>query len=243
MKKIKFFRFFFAICSFTLLFFAVTSDPVLPGILVAGVLPAGLIGDVKNKIGNVVAFKWKDINAVRSYVIPSNPNSPDQQIQRARMAASVDIARQLLGDLLQPYWDPFYSSMSGFNAWIKQNIMLLTAGTYNLNTTCIMSKGTLLGIQALAAVYTTGTGAVDYTWTDNTNGSTGLATDLFVAVVCTSAGTVELVKVTANTREDEASSVTVSTGLTAATLLCFGFFVQGSGASLTVSDSSVDTGS
>jgi Family of unknown function (DUF6266) len=238
MKISKWFTLFFLVVGAVMLASGHPLLQLIAPLCIAGVLPSGAFGDLIGRVGGVVGFKWKGINAVRSYVVPSNPDSADQQIQRARMRQAVFIARQLLATLLKTYWDPFYSTMSGFNAWISQNIMKLAATTYYIDETAIIAKGTLLGVNTLAATYTTGTGAIDGTFVDNTNGTTGLGTDALFVVVIGNDGKVYYSALTGDDRSTESFSITVTSGLTAANVFIYAFFVQGTGASLSVSDNS-----
>lgn len=222
------------------LYFLLTGFTYLGTAIEAGILFAGAWGEIRNKVGNIVASSWKGINTARVYKIPNNPNTTSQVVQRARMARSVFIARQLMGELIQPYWDPFYDKMSGFNAWVKENIMLLAPTTYNLTANAIMSKGNLLGVASLTSTYNTATGVVEVTWVDNSNGTTGLSTDRAFIVVASLDGNVYADELKIDTRLDELTSVTIDTGLTATNLITWIFFTRGSGATLAVSDSSGD---
>jgi hypothetical protein len=90
------------------------------------ILHSGILGKGTKKIGNVVGANWKNRNYVRSFVIPANPNSDLQKVQRALMTSSVAFAKAILGQVLQPYVDPFQRGMSGYNYFIKKNIKLFT---------------------------------------------------------------------------------------------------------------------
>ena len=216
----------------------VLSPIYTPALLIGGVLANGLLGKITQKVGGAVFFNWKSINAVRSYAKPANPQSPAQVIQRARMARCVLIGRQLLGVILQPFWDPFYNDKSGYNAWVSENIMKLAATTYNLQVTNVMSKGSLLGVDTLAYPYDTSDGSGTIGWDDNTNGTTGLATDIFCYVISSLSGEIYDVAVTSATRADGAFAPTMPSGLTASNIIVFGFFKRGTGSEVLVSDSS-----
>ena len=87
------------------------------------ILHNGILGKGTKKIGNIVGANWKNKNYVRSYVIPANPNSDLQKAQRARFKSNVEFVKGILGQIIQPYVDPFQRAMSGYNYFIKQNIM------------------------------------------------------------------------------------------------------------------------
>jgi hypothetical protein len=198
----------------------------------------GLLGGASGKVGGIVGGKWKNINYVRAYAKPSNPNSTDQQVQRSRMRQSVEMARFLLGSLIQPYWNKFYPGMSGFNAFIKYNIMQLASTTYYWTVNNLMSRGNLLGVSGLSATYNTSNGNVEILYSDNSNGSTGLGGDGGVAVILTKDGTKYFIDIDNTTRQSEILETTIDTGLTASNLIVYFFFHRGTGSELQVSDSS-----
>lgn len=94
---------------------------LLSMLLIGAVLEGGIFGKAKNKLGNVVLFVWKGINAARSYAIPSNPNSTSQQTQRGIMKSMITYCQASLIPLIHKYWDPFAVQMSGYNLFIKTN--------------------------------------------------------------------------------------------------------------------------
>lgn len=94
---------------------------LLSMLAIGAVLDNGIFGKAKNKLGNVVLFVWKGINAARSYVIPKNPNTPSQITQRNNMKYLVSFAQATLLPLIHKYWNPFVIKMSGYNAFIKAN--------------------------------------------------------------------------------------------------------------------------
>lgn len=198
----------------------------------------GILGGVSGKVAGVVGAKWKDIKYLRAYAIPANPQSTDQTKQRSRMSSIVAVARQLLGTLIQPYWNHFYTSMSGFNAFVKYNIMQLASDTYELTTNNLMARGNLLGVANLSATYDTLDGAVTLSWDNNANGSTGLSTDFDYVVIVNKNGTVYKSSELSDSREDGGSSVNIPSGLTASDLIVYFFFFRGTGSSVEVSDSS-----
>lgn len=85
------------------------------------VLDNGIFGKAKNKLGNVVLFVWKGINAARSYVIPANPNTQSQIAQRSLMKQMVSYAQIVLIPFIHKYLNPFAVKMSGYNLFIQRN--------------------------------------------------------------------------------------------------------------------------
>jgi hypothetical protein len=87
-----------------------------------GKLRSGILGNIRGKVAGVVGSQWKDVNYVREYVKPANPKSPAQTIQRNKMKFAVDFIKPIVGTVLNKYVDPFLTSMSGFNWFVKTNI-------------------------------------------------------------------------------------------------------------------------
>ena len=114
---------------------------LLSMLLIGAVLEGGIFGKAKNKLGNVVLFVWKGINAARSYAIPSNPNSTSQQTQRGIMKSMITYCQASLITLIHKFWDPFAVQMSGYNLFIKTNRKPGT--TQTAWTDHIIAKGSL----------------------------------------------------------------------------------------------------
>lgn len=206
-----------------------TTQKMMP----SGVINQGILGGFSGKVGPVVGGNWKDIDYMRSYVIPANPNSSAQQAVRAKFAALVSSARQVLASLLQPYWDPFYSSMSGFNAFISQNYSLSEADG-ELNNTCLMSKGTLFSGTGITQALINGSNIdIDYSTVVSGNAA---GTDGIVIVLFHQPSLELEVFEPTETRADGSLSVTPTIGMSEDDPVWL-FFVQGTGSSMIVSDS------
>jgi hypothetical protein len=203
-----------------------------------GIILSGILGGFSGKVGPVVGGKWKDIDYMRSYVIPANPNTAGQQTVRTRFAELVAYSRNLLSVVLQTYWDPFYSNMSGFNAFMSENYSLLD-GSNIITANNIFSKGTLEPLHGCSAVYTSGTGVVQFT-NDGTIQGNGLGTDsVFLGVIHKTTKQVWVVA-TGVGRSSPSGAVNITTGLTATDLVAFAFCYRGTGPDLIVSDSMAD---
>jgi len=200
-----------------------------------GIILSGILGGFSGKVGPVVGAKWKSIDYMRSYVIPENPNTAGQQTVRTRFAELVAYARNLLSGVLQPFWDMYYTDKSGFNAWMSENYSLLD-GSDVITASNIFSKGTLEPLHGTTCVYTSGTGACQFTNDGSIQGN-GLSTDsLVLGIMHKTTKQVWLVP-TGVGRTSPSGAVTVTTGLTATDLLAFAFCYRGTGSEMVVSDS------
>lgn len=224
---------FFGFCALLLAFFL--SLPLFTPLLIAGVITQGILGGFSGKVGPVVGGKWKEIDYMKSYVIPANPQTVDQTTQRTRFSTILGYARQVLSTLIQPYWDPYYSDKSGYNA-IMSDWLLNADASDLLVSACKISKGTLVPQVITTAQYNTGTGVLTIDWAENTTGN-ALSTDVLKAVVFDKSTGLLYFDNSAAVRSGETDDITIASGLTATNLEVFTFFVQGSGSSMIVSDS------
>lgn len=216
--------------------FAISTAPLLGLPILGGVISQGILGGFSGKVGPVVGGKWKDIDYMRGYVTPANPNTAGQQTVRAKFSALVAVYRQILSTIIQPYWDMFYTNMSGCNAWIKENYALASsAGVIDENA--IMSKGTLQATDGLVFTYNAGTGAADLSWRDNTGEGNALGTDSVGVVVLNPSQQKLTTHFEAVTRTSGTVSLTLSVGLDDPGLIAYLFFFRGTGSEMIVSDS------
>ena len=83
--------------------------------------------------GALVYFNWKGLQVVRTYSVPSNPNTAAQQSQRTAFAAAVDAWHDVGLDAddvsaWNRYAATFSSPRSGFNAFVKDQVDIDVAG-------------------------------------------------------------------------------------------------------------------
>ena len=200
-----------------------------------GIILQGILGGFSGKVGPVVGAKWKSIDYMRSYVIPSNPNTAGQQTQRTKFSVMVALARQALSIIIQPFWDMFYTDMSGFNKFISLNIGTLD-GSNKLVAGSIMAKGTLESIPSIVATYATGTGVVNCVGSGVPTGN-GLTTDAVYVVAYDKVSGDIACEVAGENRSNGDWSLTFTAGLTATNVIAWVFCQRGTGSELVVSDS------
>lgn len=200
-----------------------------------GVILQGILGGFSGKVGPVVGGKWKDIDYMRGYVVPSNPNTTGQQAVRLKFSNLVALARKLVAVILQPYWDMFYPGMSGFNAWMSQNYALANS-TGEISTTAVMSKGILETVPIISAKYTAGSGFVEVEFNENIYGN-GLATDNIALVIFDTVNKNFFFNTASALRGMSPAAENITTGLTPANVIVWIFAYRGTGQDLVVSDS------
>lgn len=183
-------------------------------------LNAGPLSHPSGKFGSLVGATWKGIKYIRAYVIPANPRTTAQIIQRAWFTAVVRMSKALLGSVLQPFWDPFIKRNSGYAAFIGRALtdMSSIADWQSVK----IADGSLEGAIITGAAYAGSN--VTITW-DETVLSNGALTDMTGAFVYDVIHGVGFFNGTA-TRDDETVNVTVGTGRSATNLKAYLFFAD-----------------
>lgn len=90
------------------------------------ILRAGILGGVKNKVGGVVGYNSRGLDIIRSYAVPTNPNTTAQQIQRALFSQIVRVLSACWKDDIKRYWDIIQSgkTVTGWSRAVKVNLGL-----------------------------------------------------------------------------------------------------------------------
>jgi len=121
-----------------------------------------LSGYWSGKLGDTVGAKWKDKKTLRSYAIPSNPNSPAQQIIKENFAHLSTIF-MLIGEQLKPVSALNTKSMTLRNALLRLNKELVQQDPTRLFWPLVkVSTGGLPQLQGLT--YTTNLSTVTVNW-------------------------------------------------------------------------------
>jgi hypothetical protein len=195
-----------------------------------GKLRSGILGHLSGKVAGVVGTKWKDKSVLREYVVPGNPNTDPQKIQRANFGRAVAFAKLLVGQIFNVYVDKFQKSMSGFNYFISQNVALFTSPPTYASVKC--AWGTLWGIAPTSAVYATGN--VTISWDGSIVGNNGTDLDSVYAFVADSSTGMMYFAEAEVDRSDNTIVVPCKSGLTETNLKCYIFAAQYSSTSPTL---------
>jgi hypothetical protein len=165
----------------------------------------GILGNVSGRIGNVVGGAWKGIGYLRSYVIPNNPDTEAQQLQRLKMSTLVALAKSMLVGIIQKFWDPWALGMSGFNAFVKANKQ--TKGEPIDLAQIVITQGQLEAPSTPVPTLSGTNVVIAFTATCHSN---GLATDKIAAVVYDKTNHIAFITDAGAIRS--AASVTVAVG-------------------------------
>lgn len=117
-------------------------------------LLSGILGRLSGKVAGLVGAQWKNVNYIREYVKPANPNTALQQAQRTKMSDVVAFCKPLVGPVFNAYTDRFYKAMSGFNAFIRSNIAIFDGSP--VYSSIYLTEGKLSNILIASSTYDTG---------------------------------------------------------------------------------------
>lgn len=136
-------------------------------------------GKWDGKVGQLVGSKWKDKATLRSYAIPSNPNTQNQQTTRKGFG---DVSKfvALFSDQIKALSALNTRSMTVRNAILSLNKDMVAAGTLDPANLKI-SRGGLPAVNSFAATASVGENKVTANWA-MVSGST-ITTKAIVVVV------------------------------------------------------------
>jgi hypothetical protein len=142
-----------------------------------GKIPAGIMGGVKGKVGGIIGAAWHGINYIKTYVIPTNPNTPGQQTQRGKMKLCISLSKQSLEPIIHVFWNPFAEYKSGIHLFTSTNLLRVADDSDYENI--LMSQGALEVPEFIAVdpiSYNGTSGEITLSWNNNPVGN-GLASD------------------------------------------------------------------
>lgn len=149
-----------------------------------GVIKQGILGGFSGKVGSIVGSSWKGIAVMKAKPLSvTNPQTAAQTAQRTKMTGIVEAARILLAALIQPYWNPFAQKMSGYNAFVSENIDTFVGIVFTNFSTFFSTRGSLLGVVVSSVVASAAGNTITVTWTNNSGQADALATDEMIFVV------------------------------------------------------------
>ncbi len=187
----------------------------------------GILGGVSGKVSGVVGSSWKGINYIRGYAIPANPQTPAQQAQRNKMTFLVSTARAVLDSVLNVFWTPIATQMSGFNLFLQKNLKLITGVDDYENI--IMSTGNLTPITVNRATYDSSDGTITSEYnTPTPNPYENTVDHINVVFIHKPTGTAWYFQAPIASGGDSVGG-TIDTGLTPTDIVSYTFASKGSG--------------
>jgi hypothetical protein len=185
-------------------------------------LKQGILGGISGKIGNIIGSSWKGIAVIKTKPLSvANPRSAGQVAQRTAMTAAVVFVKNILAQVVKPLWDRNAQYMSGYNAWIKDNIGSFNSiGVFD-PAAAVMSKGKMAATVIDDPEGSAGSGKASIQWSDDSGEGYKLITDVPFLVMynATTKGVVGYQ--TGETRADELSVNAMPSGSLAGHVIHF----------------------
>ena len=179
-----------------------------------GIIKRGILGGFSNKVANVVGSSWKGIAVIKSLPLSvANPKTAGQVTQRSVFSQASKMGSKILANVIKPFWDRFAQQESGFNAWVRENIVFFTQGGITDFANLVMSKGSLAVDAILSVATSPGVSSSAVTWVEGTGGGNGLSTDLCTAAIYNETQDVWGFSDGTTTRDVESAIVTFPTNL------------------------------
>lgn len=125
--------------------------------LIGGVITGNILGDMKQKTGEIVFYLWKGIQVFRKKVIPANPQSVPQVAQRTLFSSVLFVGQDLLLPVLKVFWKSLAVKMSEMNAFMKYNLLAQT-GVFDPQQ-LILAIGSIPFTEITSATYDPSSGA------------------------------------------------------------------------------------
>lgn len=152
----------------------------------------GILGGGSGSVANVVMTAWKGVAVIKSKPLTvANPQTAAQNSQRGKFSGIVGIAQFILASILQPVWNGFAQTMSGYNMFIQKNIQVAfnDSGVFQPNSLEISPKdGTTTPISSVDAVNTITHLTINFS--PELFGADQMESDKYFGVACNPSGVV-----------------------------------------------------
>jgi hypothetical protein len=186
-------------------------------------------GTITGSIGDDTCSTWKGEKVLKKKASPANPQSPGQTAQRDKFFLCNNVGQAINFPILQTYWNYLFSKMSGFNAFIKENIKLVTDGSSDSLSDMLITKGNYEQIASIdSAVYDDSDGSLNVSW-DTAPGIFGDGDDEVIVVaidfslydIATRTGTLIVTYDVSKKRSDGSVALTLPDGLDNTNMIVF----------------------
>ena len=148
-----------------------------------GIIRRGILGGFSGKVANVVGSSWKGIAVMRALPLSvTNPKTVGQVEQRSAFSIISKFASSILTVWVKPLWDRSAQSMSGYNAFIQQNVDIVKADVDLNIENLTMSKGKL-GATPVAGGFVSASNQLNIAWDKVPSGSYQMASDRLYLLV------------------------------------------------------------
>ena len=136
---------------------------------------SGVFTQMRGKVGNTIMQVLNGEQIVKTFAIPSNPESAGQTAQRGVFADIISGFKSIASAVIGVFWNPFTTSnKTGWGNFISKNLLSMGKVAFDI-TDAVLTFGSLEGLGDITGEYDTADGALDVTWDDNefVNGASG----------------------------------------------------------------------
>lgn len=114
-----------------------------------GIIKQGILGGFSGKVGSVVGTSWKGRAVMKAMPLSvANPRTTGQVNQRTKFSQCVALAKELLGGAIALLDNPFAGNISGYNRFVKRNVVAFDNDGSFLKNQLTISQGSLGGVLA-----------------------------------------------------------------------------------------------
>lgn len=143
-----------------------------------GIIKRGILGGFSKKVANVVGSSWKGIAYMRSLPLSvANPRTPAQQLERSKFKVMSILASSLLSNVIRQFWNHLATRMSGYNLFVKTNIVHFDPVGALDYSQLQLSIGSLTPAPLTNCEVDSGNGTVEFDWDTSIPSGGGATTD------------------------------------------------------------------
>jgi len=195
----------------------------------------GVDTQIRGKLGARIYQVLNGEQIVKTFAIPSNPESSGQVAQRGVFRDIIACFKSIASEVIAYFWDPFTTTnKTGWGNFISANLLSMGKVAFDI-TDGVLSQGSLEPVQTLSAEYTTATGVCAVTFSEDKTINGSADDEMSFVVVDADSGLVVGKVLNEDTRADSPLDVACVKDLTATNLEVFaicsqaGFVATGEG--------------
>ena len=144
----------------------------------------GILGGFSGSVANVVGSSWKGLAVMKAKPLSvANPKTAAQTAQRTAFKSAGQLASDIKNTICKPFWDRFAQQMSGYNAWMQENVKHYDQNGAPTLTELVMSKGNIGALSIEGAEYGNSPDTFDIHWNTAELPANSIGTDQVAIVV------------------------------------------------------------
>lgn len=151
-----------------------------------GVIKQGILGGFSGKVANVIGSSWKGIAYMKSMPLSvANPKTAAQVAQRTKITYCVAFAKIILSGIIKPLRDRFAVRMSGYNAFVQDNVDLFADTMPAPDANLVIASGKMAKTEMATLTAPAAETTLNLTWVDDSGEGFKLASDkAYIVAFC-----------------------------------------------------------